>query len=73
MLDAGTRVRKVHFSRRSHDTQYSPGPVFQETKAEDGSGNYLYLFDPSAMQSREPGLVLEYSDPMRSIVRAAPP
>ena len=40
-------VRKVFFSNRSHDTQYPlAGPVFQETKAEDGSGNYLYLIDP---------------------------
>ena len=49
ILDAGTgdRVRKVYFSRQSHDTQYPlSGPIFQETKAEDGSGNYLYLIDP---------------------------
>jgi hypothetical protein len=49
VLDANTgdAVRKVHFSNRSHDTQYPlSGPIFQETKAEDGSGNYLYLIDP---------------------------
>ena len=40
-------MRKVYFSNRSHDTQYPlAGPIFQETKASDGSGNYLYLIDP---------------------------
>jgi hypothetical protein len=51
VLDASTGdvVRKVYFSNRSHDTQYPvSGPIFQETKAEDGSGNYLYLIDPSS-------------------------
>ena len=49
VLNAGSGdvVRQVHFSNRSHDTQYpSSGPIFQETKAEDGTGNYLYLIDP---------------------------
>jgi hypothetical protein len=49
LLDANTGdvVRKVHFSNRSHDTQYPlSGPIFQETKADDQSGNYLYLIDP---------------------------
>ena len=49
VLDANTGnvVRQVHFSNRSHDTQYPlSGPLFQETKADDGSGNYLYLIDP---------------------------
>lgn len=49
VLDASTGevVRRVHFSNRSHDTQYPlSGPLFQETKADDGSGNYLYLIDP---------------------------
>jgi WD40 repeat protein len=47
--DTGDIVRRVHFSSRSHDTQYPlSGPIFQETKAEDGSGNYLYLIDPSS-------------------------
>jgi len=45
----GDVVRKVYFSNRSHDTQYPlSGPIFQETKANDGSGNYLYLIDPSS-------------------------
>jgi 6-phosphogluconolactonase (cycloisomerase 2 family) len=45
--DTGEVVRKVHFSNRSHDTLYPlSGPIFQETKADDGSGNYLYLIDP---------------------------
>ena len=49
ILDASTGdvVRKVYFSNRSHDTQFPlSGPLFQETKAEDGSGEYLYLIDP---------------------------
>ena len=45
----GDVVREVYFSNRSHDTQYPvSGPIFQETKAEDGSGNYLYLIDPNS-------------------------
>jgi DNA-binding beta-propeller fold protein YncE len=45
--NTGEAVRQVHFSERSHDTQYPlSGPILQETKAEDGSGNYLYLVDP---------------------------
>jgi hypothetical protein len=49
VLDAGTGdvVKRVYFSNRSHDTQYPlSGPIFQETKAEDGSGHYLYLINP---------------------------
>jgi hypothetical protein len=49
VLDAATGelVRRVYFSSRSHDTQYPlSGPLFQETKAEDGSGNYVYMIDP---------------------------
>jgi 6-phosphogluconolactonase (cycloisomerase 2 family) len=49
VLDASTGdvVRKVYFSSRSHDTLFPvSGPLFQETKAEDGSGKYLYLIDP---------------------------
>jgi hypothetical protein len=49
VLDAesGDVVRKVYFSNRSHDTQFPlSGPVFQATKASDGSGNYLYMIDP---------------------------
>jgi len=43
----GDVVRRVYFSNRSHDTQYPlAGPIFQETKAADGSGNYLYMIDP---------------------------
>jgi hypothetical protein len=46
--DSGQVVRKVHFSNRSHDTLFPlSGPLFQETKAVDGSGQYLYLIDPS--------------------------
>src|SRR4029453_6676618 len=51
VLDArtGDIVRKVYFSNRSHDTLFPlSGPLFQETKAEDGSGNYLYLIDPQS-------------------------
>jgi hypothetical protein len=44
---AGEIVRKVHFSNRSHDAQFPlSGPLFQETKASDGSGRFLYLVDP---------------------------
>ena len=47
--DSGDVVREVHFSNRSHDTQFPlSGPLFQETKATDGSGHYLYLVDPSS-------------------------
>lgn len=51
VLDAanGEPVRKVYFSARSHDAQYPlSGPIFQETKAADGSGAYLYLIDPKS-------------------------
>jgi hypothetical protein len=51
VVDASTGdiVRRVHFSNRSHDTQYPlSGPIFQETKADDGSGNYLYRIDPKS-------------------------
>ena len=45
----GDVVSKVYFSNRSHDTQFPvSGPLFQETKAEDGSGKYLYLIDPQS-------------------------
>jgi DNA-binding beta-propeller fold protein YncE len=47
--DTGEVVRKVYFSNRSHDTLYPlSGPIFQETKATDGGGNYLYLIDPKS-------------------------
>ena len=51
VVDAATgeAVRRVEFSNKSHDTQYPlAGPIFQETKAEDGSGKYLYLIDPGS-------------------------
>jgi hypothetical protein len=51
VLDANTGdvIRKVSFSNRSHDTLFPvSGPLFQETKAEDGSGEYLYLIDPQS-------------------------
>jgi outer membrane protein assembly factor BamB len=45
--NTGDVIRPVYFSNRSHDSQYPlSGPLFQETKAEDGSGHYLYLIDP---------------------------
>ena len=47
--DSGDVVRKVYFSNRSHDTLFPlSGPLFQETKADDGSGRYLYLIDPNS-------------------------
>ena len=51
VVDANTGdiVRRVYLSNRSHDTLYPlSGPIFQETKATDGSGHYLYLIDPSS-------------------------
>jgi len=51
VVDAATGevVRRVFFSNRSHDTLYPlSGPIFQETKANDGSGHYLYLIDPKS-------------------------
>jgi hypothetical protein len=51
VLDAnsGDVVRKVYFSNRSHDALYPlSGPIFQTTKADDGSGHFLYLIDPSS-------------------------
>jgi hypothetical protein len=51
VLDAGTGdvVRRVYFSNRSHDSLFPlSGPIFQETKAVDGSGHYLYLIDPGS-------------------------
>jgi hypothetical protein len=49
ILDANTGdvVRTVQVSNHSHDTLYPlSGPIFQETKASDGSGRYLYMIDP---------------------------
>jgi hypothetical protein len=47
--DSGDVIRKVYFSNRSHDSQFPlSGPLFQETKATDGSGDYLYLVDPNS-------------------------
>lgn len=51
VLDAfnGNVVNQVHFSNASHDALFPlSGPLFQETKAEDGSGRYLYLIDPAS-------------------------
>jgi hypothetical protein len=46
---SGDAVRRVQFSNHSHDTQYPlSGPIFQETKAKDESGNYLYRIDPQS-------------------------
>ena len=51
VLDAtsGDVARQVHFSNASHDALFPlSGPLFQETKAKDGSGRYLYLIDPAS-------------------------
>jgi outer membrane protein assembly factor BamB len=51
IVDAATGevVRKVVFSNHSHDTQHPlSGPVFQTTKASDGSGHYFYAIDPES-------------------------
>jgi hypothetical protein len=53
VLDAetGDVVRRVYFSNRSHDTQCPlAGPIFQETKADDGSSNYLDLINPDTYE-----------------------
>jgi hypothetical protein len=43
----GEIVRRVPVAKQSHDTQYPiSGPVFQETKADDGNGRFLYRIDP---------------------------
>lgn len=43
----GNVLRQVVVGYRSHDTQYPlSGPVFQEIKATDGTGQYLYMIDP---------------------------
>jgi hypothetical protein len=76
ILDANTGdvVRKVHFSNRSHDTQYPlSGPIFQETKANDGSVTYLYLIDPASYTYPASGLIRESLDHMQSIARALTP
>jgi hypothetical protein len=40
--DTGEVVRRVYFSNHSHDTQYPlSGPIYQETKADDGTSNYV--------------------------------
>ena len=47
--DSGDVIRRVYFSNRSHYTQFPlSGPLFQETKATDGSGHYVYMVDPSS-------------------------
>ena len=47
--DSGDVVHEVRFSNRSHDSQFPlSGPLFQETKATDGTGDYLYMIDPSS-------------------------
>jgi hypothetical protein len=47
--ETGETLRRVYFSNRSHDTQYPlSGPVFQETKAADGSSDFLYRVDPAS-------------------------
>jgi hypothetical protein len=58
VVDANTGdiVRRVYFSNHSHDTQYPvSGPVFQETKSEDGSGRFLYLINPQSYQVSRAG------------------
>src|ERR1043166_1316884 len=66
VLDAenGAVVRRVHFSNRSHDTLFPlSGPIFQETKAEDGSGRYLYLIDPASCDTPRAGPYAEIPGP----------
>ena len=66
VVDSGTGavVRRVHFSRSSHDAQYPlSGPLFQETKAEDGSGRYLYSVDPGNWAVSRTGPFLDILGP----------
>lgn len=45
----GDVTRQVHFPKASHDALFPrSGPLFQETKAQDESGWYLYLVDPTS-------------------------
>ena len=68
VVDANTGdvVRKISFSNRSHDTLYPlSGPIFQETKAEDGSGKYLYLIDPKNYAVSRVGPYSDILGPLR--------
>ena len=50
VLDAATGdlIRTVQLSNHSHDAQYPlSGPLFQITHATDGSGQYMYIMDPT--------------------------
>ncbi len=45
----GAISRQVQFPKASHDALFpGSGPLFQETKAQDESGWYLYLVDPTS-------------------------
>lgn len=45
----GDIIRQVNFPKASHDALFpGSGPLFQETKAQDESGWYLYLVDPTS-------------------------
>jgi DNA-binding beta-propeller fold protein YncE len=48
--NSGAVIRTVTIpSIRSHDTLFPlSGPIFQETKATDGTGKYLYMIDPQS-------------------------
>ena len=70
VLDAesGDVLRKVYFSKRAHDTLFPlSGPLFQETKADDGSGRYLYLIDPSSYAVSRIGPYSGIVGPIRSM------
>jgi DNA-binding beta-propeller fold protein YncE len=61
---SGEVIQKVYFSNHSHDAQYPlSGPVYQETKAEDGSGNYLYAVDPHSYSVSRTGPFLDILGP----------
>ncbi len=67
----GDLVRRVYFSRRSHDSQYSlAGPLFRETKAEDGSGKYLYMVDPETYAISWLVHISEFLVPMPLMIQA---
>jgi outer membrane protein assembly factor BamB len=70
VVDANTGdiVRKLYLSKRSHDTQYPLlGPLFQETKAEDGTSIKSTL---RVTQSHGLDLIPAFSVPTRSMAPA---
>lgn len=60
----GATIRTVVFSNHSHDTLYPlSGPIFQETKASDGSGRFLYRIDPTTYAVTQGGQFNDFLGP----------